>query len=299
VNYEINPSKHLNPYIIDTSHTTAHTLFWPPGMPYNMRTVRFYEIEFIIGGAGEMTTEGNIYKTIRSDIFFRKPYVKTQGVAGYYSYVIAFDPIYRKEHTHCYESQIPYWIYDKNTIIPDNGYFENFPDHYSTSKFNELDPLFANVIQSFRNNKSNNQSYMKANLLNILGIINDELSNNVHKLQRRTIHNNYDKIISCKEHIDKNLGNKFSLDILSGMCGLSKNFFCKIFKEILGSTPFEYIIENRMMLAKKLLTTTNISIEQISLICGFEDQAYFYRLFKRYFLTTPNTFREKFKNDSV
>lgn len=289
------PIRELNPYIIDITHTTAHNLFWPPGMAYISRTVRFYEIEFITGGAGEMVTDGRHFKTMRGDLFFRKPGIETQGIAGYYSYVIAFDPVYHESRQNCYRSKIPYWIYDENTLIPDEGYFDRFPYQYNTDKLNELEPLFANIVQAFASGKEANQPYMKANLLKIIDIIVNELNDNPETHKKRTIRNNYDKIIACKEFIDNNLGSKFTLEMLAERCGLSRNFFCRIFKEILGSTPFEYIIENRMVLAKKLLTTTNISIEQISVICGFDDLAYFYRLFKRYFQTTPTLFREKFR----
>lgn len=289
----------LNPYIIDITHTTAHTLFWPPGMPYHRRTTRFYEIEFITGGAGEMITAGMHFKTMRGDLFFRKPGMETQGFAGYYSYVIAFDPVYHESRQHCYKSKIPYWIYDENTIIADQGYFNHFPDHYNSDKFNELDPLFANIVQTFANGKEINQPYMKANLISIMDIIDTELGSNPENHKKRTIRNNYKKIIACKEFIDNNLGSKFTLEMLAERCGLSRNFFCRIFKEILGNTPFEYIIENKMVLAKKLLTTTNISVEQISAICGFDDLTYFYRLFKRYFHTTPTQFRENFRNEAL
>jgi AraC-like DNA-binding protein len=293
------PIPGLNPYIIDFTHTTAHTLFWPPGMTYHRRTVRFYEIEIIIGGAGEMMTAGRNYKTMRGDIFFRKPGEETQGIAGYYSYVIAFDPIYHEKRQHLYKSKIPYWIYDENTAMGDEGYFDNYPDYYNTNRINELEPLFANIVQAFGNCKEANQPYMKANFIKILDIIDSELGDNLETHERRTIRNNYEKIIACKEYIDNNLGSKFSLEMLANRCGLSRNFFCRIFKEILGSTPFEYIIENKMVLAKKLLTTTNISVEQISTVCGFEDLTYFYRLFKRHFHTTPIQFRENFRNEAL
>lgn len=289
----------FNPFIIDITHTTAHTLFWPPGMAYHLRIVRLYEIEFIIGGAGEMMSDGKHFKTMRGDLIFRKPGMETQGIAGYYSYVIAFDPRYDETRLHCYKSKIPYWIDDENTTLPDEGYFNHFPDHYNTAKFNELEPLFANIVQAFINSKEKNQPYMKANLSKIIDIIWGELKENPQNSGKRTIRNNYDKIIACKEYIDNNLGSKFTLEMLAERSGLSRNFFCKIFKEILGCTPFDYIIENKMVLAKNLLATTNISVEQIATVCGFDDLTYFYRLFKRFFQTTPMLYRKNFRNEAL
>lgn len=291
---DIKSFKKLNPYIIDVTHTTGHTLFWPVGMPYFKRKVRFFEVELITGGAGEMTTNGINYKTMRGDIFIRKPDSITQGIAGYYSYTIAFDPIYSEAHEDCYTSEIPYWIYDKNTTLSSDNSFSEFPEHYNTNKINEIEPLFSNIINSFKSNKIASQPYMKANILKLFDIIYNESTNCIK--EKRTIKNNYEKIIQCKNYIDNNLGEKFTLEMLAKMCDLSKNFFCKIFKEIIGVSPIEYIIENRMILAKNLLITTNINIEQIATICGFDDQPYFYRIFKKHFLITPNIFREKFRS---
>lgn len=224
--------------------------------------------------------------------------METQGIAGYYSCVIAFDPVYHQSRQNCYKCKIPYWLYDENTVVPDEGYFDHFPTHYNSTKLNELEPLFANIAQAFFNGKEMNQAYMKANLINIIDCINHEIGDTPDTLGKRAIHNNYEKILLCKEYIDKNLGDKLSLEMLADRSGLNRNLFCRKFRETLGCSPFEYIIENRMLLAQKLLTTTNICVEQISTICGFDDLSYFYRLFKRYFHTTPTFLREKFRNEA-
>ena len=282
-----------NPYIIDTSHTTMSNLFWTKGMPYYNRTTRLYEIEVITGGSGEMTTDQKRYPTTRGDIFFRKPHVQTQGISGYYSYVIAFDPVFDECREKSYHTQIPYWIYDDNTEVPDEGYFDAYPAVYHTERLAKLEPLLENIHTAFSENKERNQTYMKANLLSVMEIINDEISNQEVKMQKRSIRNNYEVIISCQKYIDDHLDYKFSLDELAQRCNLSKNFFCKIFKEIIGMTPFEYIIQSRMALAKKLLVTTNISVDQIAEICGFEDRTYFYRVFRKYYQTSPSAMRGK------
>ncbi|SFR81878.1 AraC family transcriptional regulator [Anaeromicropila populeti] len=285
----------FNPYIIDITHTSVHTLYWPSGMPYHIRKTRFYEIELITGGTGEMTTDNKQFKAIKGNLFFRRPGVFTQGIAGYYSYVVAFDPVYDKSRVKCYESKIPYWIFDENTMIKDYGCFDEFPDCYSTLNQEALEVLFSNIVNSFNNGRELNQTYMKANLINIFDIIKTELDTELNHMGRRVIRNNYDNLIACKEYIDKNLDKRFTLEELAERCGLSKNFFSKIFKEIIGKTPFEYILENRMQLAKKLILTTNLSVEQISILSGFEDRAHFYRTFKKYYQMTPALFREKYK----
>lgn len=282
-----------NPYIIDTSHTTMSNLFWTKGMPYYNRTTRLYEIEIITGGSGAMTTEQIEYTATRGDIFFRKPRVQTQGISGYYSYVVAFDPVTNDSREKCYRTQIPFWIYDDNTELPDGEYFDSYPAHMHCDDISKLEPLFDNIHSAFGEGREKNQAYMKANLINIMELIDGELSSHNVKMQKRSIRNNYDTILQCQEYIDSHLDSKFTLEELALRCNLSKNFFCKVFKEIVGMTPFEYIMHSRMELAKKLIRTTNINVDQIAEICGFEDRTYFYRVFRKYYHTSPLAMRCK------
>ena len=60
-------------------------------------------------------------------------------------------------------------------------------------------------------------------------------------------------------------------------------------------TPVTYINKLRLSKAKTLLANTNLSIEQISLKCGFNEYSYFTRLFKKQFGQTPTNYREENK----
>ena len=259
------------------------------------RVVRFYEIELIIGGAGKEIADGRHFKASRGDIFFRKPGMVHQGISGYYFYEIAFDPVYSESRRHCYESPIPFYLPDNRTILPDKDFFPHFPYKYHTNRFSELEPLFAGIVQSFPKRKEDQQLENRANLLKILMIVNEELSaSRPVAFENRMIKNNYEKIMICKRFIDSHPEYKFSLEMLAGMSGLSRNFFGKIFKQIIGSSPLEYINKARIELAKNLLAKSHMSIEEISSRSGFEDVPYFYRMFKRHTNMTPNTFRQKF-----
>lgn len=288
----------LDPIIIDITDTTAETLFWPPGMPYHKRITRFYEIELITGGAGSMTTGTRKYRTVRGNVFFRKPGTLTQGIAGYYAHGIAFDPVRNPEREKFYGTTIPYWITDNNTQITDYGFFDKYPDYYQTRHYDKLEPMFAEVNHLYTKDSLGNQNTMKEIMIDIFQIIDEEWTDGEMPQVKGSILRHYDLILSCKQYIDSNLEKHFTLDELAAHCGFSKNFFSKIFKEITGMTPFEYIIESRMLLARKLILTTNISIEQIVFLCGFDDRTYFYRMFKKRFQSTPAMYRKEFIDDT-
>ena len=57
-----------------------------------------------------------------------------------------------------------------------------------------------------------------------------------------------------------------------------------------------YILDKRMYMAKYLLSSTDLSVEQVSLDCGFSDSAYFCRLFKKETGFTPTQYRKAEKS---
>lgn len=291
-----------NPYIIDGNVLNEQHDFFPAGYEFFQRKVRFYEIQFITGEkAGKLIIDGQHYKPRKGDLFFRKPGMKLQGVAGFYSYNVCFDPVYDESRQHCYHSNIPFWASDENTMLPDGGYFDDLPIKYNTNRFNELEPLFSGIIQAFSDDRQTNQPRMKGALLLILKIIFEELddtrarANPSMALENQTTKQYYERIMVSKQFIDQHLDHKLSLDTLAHGFGSSPGFFSRIFKKIIGITPFEYIIESRLILARHLLTTSGMSIEQVASACGFDNISYFYRIFKRRFQITPALLSEGYR----
>lgn len=94
------------------------------------------------------------------------------------------------------------------------------------------------------------------------------------------------------EYIDKNYQNKLTLDKLSGILNLNREYFCRIFKEATGVTPIDYINFVRVMKAETMLTSTNQSITEISMDAGFASVSYFNRIFKKQRGVTPSAYKK-------
>jgi len=60
---------------------------------------------------------------------------------------------------------------------------------------------------------------------------------------------------------------------------------------VTGLTPSEYIDQVRIEFAAHLLRSDERSIDEVVEACGFDNNSYFYRLFKRQYGTTPRQFR--------
>ena len=73
---------------------------------------------------------------------------------------------------------------------------------------------------------------------------------------------------------------------------LSRNQFSRIFRAFWGISPSEYQIKNRINQAKYLLSTTDLSIQDIAKELGYADHYFFARQFKQKTKLTPGRFRE-------
>ncbi|MBQ4145049.1 MAG: helix-turn-helix transcriptional regulator [Clostridia bacterium] len=100
-----------------------------------------------------------------------------------------------------------------------------------------------------------------------------------------------DKINSTMKYIDDNYAGDITTEMLAGRLHISEGHFCHIFKEIVGKSAKEYLIEIRLQKATDLIRTTDLTITEIALSCGFSDSNYFSRLFKKYIGHTPSTYR--------
>jgi transcriptional regulator GlxA family with amidase domain len=84
-----------------------------------------------------------------------------------------------------------------------------------------------------------------------------------------------------KQLILERLGDSLEVTELAQACALSRSHFSRAFKCSTGLSPQEWIRQQRVALAKQLIQHTNLSLTQISLECGFCDQAHFCHIFTR------------------
>jgi len=97
-------------------------------------------------------------------------------------------------------------------------------------------------------------------------------------------------------YIQEHLTEKIAVDALSRKAYLSRNIFYKWFKEQFGISPLEYINQERIKLAKKLLSEEGCNIADVSDRCGFSDPNYFIRLFKKEEGITPKNYQRCIKH---
>lgn len=191
-------------------------------------------------------------------------------------------------------------------------------EYYGLSKIiegdKELEGYFVAINQSSKDHSSTRMLKMHGNLeLLIANLI--EKSNRLNRfsrLERDRIKDRITRKLSSLEiqekMISKNLGEdprisiiidyilthpteRYSLPNLSKMADLSETSFRRLFKKQTGKSPNEFIRDQRLMSAARLLLLTDDHINDIAYEVGFEDVNYFIRVFKTTFGTTPRKYR--------
>ncbi len=91
-------------------------------------------------------------------------------------------------------------------------------------------------------------------------------------------------------YIESNFSKNITLNELSKIGGVSKYHLIRLFANIKGITPYKYLEIIRINKAKELLKQ-NVSIVNVSLLCGFSDQSHFTNLFKITHGITPKQYK--------
>ena len=91
-----------------------------------------------------------------------------------------------------------------------------------------------------------------------------------------------------KNYVDQHLQSKITLADLSWHLHCSTVTLTEHFKKDYGISIMQYVLNQRMLLAEKLLSEGVHTINTVSLLCGFPDVEYFSRTFKKYHNVSPS-----------
>jgi AraC family transcriptional regulator len=93
------------------------------------------------------------------------------------------------------------------------------------------------------------------------------------------------------EYVDHHLSGKITLLDLAAVAGLSRMHFASQFRAATGFRPHEYLLRRRIQHAEDLLRQSTMTLVEIALTVGFQTQAHFTTVFKRFVGDTPYQWR--------
>ncbi|MDR2755988.1 MAG: AraC family transcriptional regulator [Planctomycetaceae bacterium] len=177
-----------------------------------------------------------------------------------------FDPnlvfLYQREDNDVITTRRP--IFNQPWFVPGQN---NEQKWFISSKIPLLDAE-GNVVATAGLMRNLSQEYETANPLNEMKNVTDYIFEHYHE--------------------------KIPLDTLASLVFLSQRQFERRFRELFCLSPSDFILKVRIDKAIRFLVESEDSITQIAMDCGFYDNSYFTRQFKKMTTMSPLQFRKKY-----
>ncbi len=100
------------------------------------------------------------------------------------------------------------------------------------------------------------------------------------------------QLVQVLDYINDHLDQEIKLADLAALLGMSQFHFCHLFKQAIATTPYQYLLQQRIERAKQLLKQTEQSIAEIAFQCGFNSHSHLSKQFRQLTGITPTVYRE-------
>ncbi|KLE17194.1 AraC family transcriptional regulator [Clostridium sp. C8] len=155
------------------------------------------------------------------------------------------------------------------------------------------------IISEQSSHAHNSHFMLKALIMKLLIIISREINEDEGKTVQSGLsfnsHENKVLVKNITDYFEKNFMNDISLNTISQNMYLSPVYISKIFKELMGDSPINYLINIRLSKAKELLEKENLAIKTVAKMVGYNDPYYFSKHFKKFYGVSPNKFRASYR----
>jgi AraC-like DNA-binding protein len=162
----------------------------------------------------------------------------------------------------------PYISYNNDRIKLFEDIYTNLEKGYGTDILRYVNMTFTHFLSS---------------------LIYDDMFNNKDKK------NEPDIIERTVSFMQENITRMLKLDDLAVFANLSASHFSYIFKSKTGHAPIEYFNQLKIQQACQYLAFTNMSVKNIAITLGIEDQYYFSRMFTKLMGSSPSEYKKKLK----
>lgn len=98
------------------------------------------------------------------------------------------------------------------------------------------------------------------------------------------------------QFIQQNYQKKVNLEEIAASAAVGKRECLRCFQACIQKTPFEYLIEYRIEMSKKLLQNSDLPVLEIAMETGFSSAAYYGKVFKEICGMTPGAYRRQSRN---
>lgn len=89
------------------------------------------------------------------------------------------------------------------------------------------------------------------------------------------------RMLRVQQYVEEHLAERISLRDLATACGMSRMYFAAQFRRTTGLGPHEFVLRERVRLAKRILSSTDLPLIQVAFETGFRTHSHFSSTFKR------------------
>lgn len=162
-------------------------------------------------------------------------------------------------------------------------------------------PIYRTRLTTIQENMKNEMLYMAEHgdetpfhLIGHLYLFFDALLRSIVPEQKKNTKKIQDYYIKqVLAYIEQHYQENLSVEQLANLCGLNRSYFGKIFKQSIGKSPQQFLLSYRMIKAAELLKLSKLSIAEIGISVGYENQLHFSRAFKNIYGKSPRVFRNE------
>jgi AraC family transcriptional regulator len=162
-----------------------------------------------------------------------------------------------------------------------------------------LDPDLAKslvqLLDSARRNLDGDREAAKASIARASSLLRVELDRNAAGPANRSAPGSLAawQVHRVKAYVDTHLETPILIRDLAGVAQRSSAYFCRAFKRTFGETPHAFIIARRLHRANELMLTSDDSLSEIAVCCGFADQAHLSKVFRNRHGQSPAVWRRE------
>ena len=246
----------------------------------------FIEIVYIKSGSGIHRIDDIEFPVKKGDLLFIN-YGKTHSFhfeEGFVFYNILLTPKFMSEELTNSENALD---------LLSLNCFESFSEFNETPKISfsadELVFIENMILEMEKEYSEKKKGYEQA----IKGYITVLFIHILRKANEENVLGGEKKIPSeILEYLDNNYNEKITVNTLAERCFYNPSYFSRIFSETFGVSITEYIKKKRFEKACELLTSTELSVEEIAAKSGFRDSGAIFKYFKKKLGITPAEYRK-------
>lgn len=184
----------------------------------------------------------------------------------------------------------------KNILVDDNTdrlaqlFLSNQPFFLAEN----LDYRFKSILENV-DLKTNGRLKLFSTVLQLLDAFITKLQKRESKtlIPNNIYYSDFQKIISTRNTIDQNIQTSIPIETLAKQAGMSLSKYKTLFKQIIGSTPYQYFLNNRMEKAMELLRENHYPISQVAFELGYSNPSKFSETFKKYYGKLPSEIQKE------